>query len=56
MFGFPRLLALLAGHAAESGAALIDFLLAELARFTGAAWEQEDDIMLVTLARASPEK
>ena len=30
----------------------VDGLLAELDRFTGPAWEQEDDITLVTLERA----
>ena len=32
---------------------LIELLLAELARFTGAGWEQEDDITLVTLQRSA---
>ena len=50
MFGLPRLEALLAGH--PGGAVLIDFLLAELAAFTGADWEQEDDLTLVTLERS----
>jgi serine phosphatase RsbU (regulator of sigma subunit)/anti-sigma regulatory factor (Ser/Thr protein kinase) len=49
MFSFGRLQALVAGHA--GGAPLIDFLLAELARFTGAGWEQEDDVTMVTLQR-----
>jgi hypothetical protein len=31
---------------------MIDFLLEELARFTGEEWEQEDDITLVTLDRS----
>jgi hypothetical protein len=30
---------------------LIDFLLAELIRFTGPHWEQEDDVTLMTLLR-----
>ncbi len=50
MFSFGRLQSLVAEHA--GGAPLIDFLLAELARFTGAGWEQEDDVTLVTLQRA----
>src|SRR5215212_9421116 len=50
MFGLPRLRQLLAEH--PSGAALVDFLLAELARFTGDEWEQEDDVTLVTLQRS----
>jgi len=49
MFGFPRLQALLAGNA--NVASHIDFLLAELKDFTGAGWEQEDDVTLVTLQR-----
>src|SRR5579859_3768718 len=49
MFSFGRLQSLVAGHA--GGAPLIDFLLAELARFTGAGWEQEDDVTMVTLQR-----
>ena len=49
MFSFPRLQTLVAGH--DAGAALIDRLLAELAAFVGAGWEQEDDVTLVTLQR-----
>jgi serine phosphatase RsbU (regulator of sigma subunit) len=49
MFGFPRLKTLLAEHA--DWASLIDFLLNELRGFTGEAWEQEDDVTLVTLKR-----
>ena len=49
MFGFPRMRALMGelgiGHD------LIDGLLGSLHAFTGPAWEQEDDITLVTLAR-----
>ncbi|MCA9972956.1 MAG: ATP-binding protein, partial [Anaerolineales bacterium] len=33
------------------GAGLVDHLLQELAAFTGADWEQEDDVTLVTLQR-----
>lgn len=54
MFGFPRLRKLVAEHPAGGGVALVDFLLARLARFTGDDWEQEDDITLVTLQRSSP--
>ncbi|HEY0757063.1 MAG TPA: SpoIIE family protein phosphatase [Ktedonobacteraceae bacterium] len=51
MFGFPRLITLLGLHAgAES---TIDYLRGELSTFTGAHWEQEDDITLVTLERAT---
>ena len=50
MFGLPRLRELVPSH--PGGAGLIDVLLAELARFTGPGWEQEDDVTLVTLQRA----
>ena len=50
MFGFPRLQGLVGAHR-SGGSSLISFLLAELARFTGENWEQEDDITLVTLDR-----
>jgi serine phosphatase RsbU (regulator of sigma subunit) len=50
MFGFPRLQGLVGAHRGGSG--MIEFLLAELARFTGDGWEQEDDITLVTLERS----
>ena len=53
MFGFPRLQDLLALHNAGDSAELIDFLLAELERFTGEGWEQEDDITLLTLERSA---
>ena len=49
MFGFPRLMALLGGHA--DGTPPIVFLLGELTSFTGTEWEQEDDITLVALLR-----
>jgi serine phosphatase RsbU (regulator of sigma subunit) len=51
MFGFSRLRELLAENTV-GGAALIGFLLAKLARFTGDNKEQEDDITLVTLQRS----
>jgi serine phosphatase RsbU (regulator of sigma subunit)/anti-sigma regulatory factor (Ser/Thr protein kinase) len=50
MFGFPRLAQLVGERA--GGKALIDFLLDQLAAFTGPGWEQEDDVTLVTLQRA----
>lgn len=50
MFGFPRLIALLGSYPGEPAA--IDYLRHELSAFTGTAWEQEDDITLVTLQRA----
>jgi serine phosphatase RsbU (regulator of sigma subunit) len=49
MFGFTRMRELVGAH--PGGASLIDFLLAELARFTGEEWEQEDDIALLMLQR-----
>ncbi len=52
MFSFPRLMGLMEKH--PGGSALIEFLLAELAQFTGAEWEQEDDVTLMTLQRTSP--
>ena len=54
MFGNPRLHQLLADHAQPTGAAWIDFLLADLAAFTGADWEQEDDVTLMTLEYLTP--
>ena len=53
MFGFPRLRALAA--AAPAGEAVIQYLLGELAEFTGPGWEQEDDVTFVTLQRNIPE-
>ena len=47
MFGFPRLMRLIAAH--DDATPLIDTLLAALADFTGAGWEQEDDVTLVAL-------
>ena len=52
MFGFPRLRALIAEHAAEERA-LGDLLLEKLYSFTGEGWEQEDDITLLTLRRSA---
>jgi serine phosphatase RsbU (regulator of sigma subunit) len=51
MFGFPRLQGLVGAHRSD-GPAMVNFLLSELARFTGEQWEQEDDITLVTLDRS----
>jgi anti-sigma regulatory factor (Ser/Thr protein kinase) len=47
MFGFPRLRSLMAAD--PGGPQLIERLLGEFERFTGAGWEQEDDITLVSL-------
>jgi serine phosphatase RsbU (regulator of sigma subunit)/predicted ester cyclase len=52
MFGFPRLRALIAEHAAEERA-LEEALLEELHSFVGEGWEQEDDITLPTLRRSA---
>jgi serine phosphatase RsbU (regulator of sigma subunit)/anti-sigma regulatory factor (Ser/Thr protein kinase) len=52
MFSFGRLQGLLASGS-PGGEALVGMLLAELARFTGDAWEQEDDITMVLLERES---
>jgi serine phosphatase RsbU (regulator of sigma subunit)/anti-sigma regulatory factor (Ser/Thr protein kinase) len=49
MFGFPRMRELVSRY--PGGQPLIDELLGDLGRFTGAGWEQEDDITLVTLVR-----
>lgn len=49
MFGFARLTGAL-GERHEDGAA-IAALLRDLTAFAGAAWEQEDDITLVTVGR-----
>jgi serine phosphatase RsbU (regulator of sigma subunit) len=47
MFGLPRLQACLSGNA--FGPQVVDHLLAHLAGFTGADWEQEDDVTFVAL-------
>jgi serine phosphatase RsbU (regulator of sigma subunit)/anti-sigma regulatory factor (Ser/Thr protein kinase) len=49
IFGFPRLQELMSRH--SGGAPLIEFLLEQLASFTGPDWVQEDDVTLVTLQR-----
>lgn len=61
MFGFPRLKALLEAPSTEAPdtvsdstsveSPLITSLLSALERFTGDAWEQEDDVTLVVLRR-----
>ena len=54
MFDDPRLAQLLtypANSPPLHGEELIAFLMGELARFTGPAWVQEDDVTLVTLQR-----
>jgi hypothetical protein len=37
----------------SDGTSFFNFLLSELESFTGAAWEQEDDITMVALQRKS---
>lgn len=51
MYGFPRLRKAMTVD--DAGSELLDRLLETLHQFTGAGWEQEDDITLVTLRRAS---
>jgi serine phosphatase RsbU (regulator of sigma subunit)/anti-sigma regulatory factor (Ser/Thr protein kinase) len=51
MFGFPRLRSAMEGD--DAGSQLLDRLLEELSAFTGPGFEQEDDITLVTLRRAT---
>ena len=51
MFGFPRLQALVAEHGEEKS--LEETLLEELYSFVGEGWEQEDDIILLTLRRSA---
>ncbi|MEO8571131.1 MAG: SpoIIE family protein phosphatase, partial [Chloroflexota bacterium] len=51
MFGFPRLRQAMTID--DAGSELLDRLLDDLHRFTGPDWEQEDDITLVTLRRAT---
>jgi serine phosphatase RsbU (regulator of sigma subunit) len=53
MFGFPRLRALVAEHAAEERSLVGDSLLGELYSFVGEDWEQEDDITLLLLKRSA---
>jgi anti-sigma regulatory factor (Ser/Thr protein kinase) len=48
MYGVPRLLDTVA--ASDAGDRLIADILGSLERFTGADWEQEDDITVVSLA------
>lgn len=51
MFGFPRLMTLMSDW--RDTTPLIERMLNELAAFTGADWEQEDDVTLVALSRES---
>ena len=49
MFGCPRIIEVVEKY--RRGDVLQDVLLERLGEFTGAAWEQEDDITMVTLER-----
>jgi serine phosphatase RsbU (regulator of sigma subunit) len=51
LFGFPRLRGLVAKHGKQGS--LEEALLEELYSFVGEGWEQEDDITLLTLRRAT---
>jgi serine phosphatase RsbU (regulator of sigma subunit)/anti-sigma regulatory factor (Ser/Thr protein kinase) len=51
MYGFPRLREAMAID--DAGSRLLDRLLEGLHAFTGSAWEQEDDITLVTFRRSA---
>jgi serine phosphatase RsbU (regulator of sigma subunit) len=55
MFDLPRLMAV-AAASPPCGAELIQRVLAELDRFTGPGWEQEDDLMVLTLERRKEAK
>lgn len=52
MFGFPRLRQLIGDQ--PPGCNMIDELMRALAEFTGPAWEQEDDVTLLTIEREPP--
>lgn len=52
MFGFPRLRQLVADQ--FTGRDAIEELMQALADFTGPAWEQEDDVTLLTIEREPP--
>jgi serine phosphatase RsbU (regulator of sigma subunit)/anti-sigma regulatory factor (Ser/Thr protein kinase) len=51
MFSFPRLMRVVGQHPGDTS--MIELLLADLAAFTGAGWEQEDDVTLVVLRRSA---
>jgi len=51
MFGDERLRASIQGQASHSLADPIERVLADLHAFVGPAWEQEDDISMVSLSR-----
>lgn len=51
MYGFPRLVEQVG--AGPAGPELIDYLMDDLEGFTGGDWEQEDDITVVAIQRAT---
>lgn len=53
MFGEKRVSQLLSTYQNRNGHTLIDAALVELALFTGADWEQEDDVTLMTMERSA---
>jgi serine phosphatase RsbU (regulator of sigma subunit)/anti-sigma regulatory factor (Ser/Thr protein kinase) len=58
MFGFPRLReqVAVAPHTrpGQEGDAMVNYLLGQLADFTGPSWQQEDDVTLVVLEHSAP--
>ena len=56
MFGFERLHTVMGGSVTGRGRQTVEGLLAELGRFTGPGWEQEDDVTLVTLHRGTADE
>jgi serine phosphatase RsbU (regulator of sigma subunit) len=53
MFGFDRLRTMMSCFA-RGDMTLVDFLMSDLSSFTGARWEQEDDVTLLTLHYQQP--
>jgi serine phosphatase RsbU (regulator of sigma subunit)/anti-sigma regulatory factor (Ser/Thr protein kinase) len=51
LYGFPRLRSLMGRTAADAD--VVATVLSDLEDFTGPVWEQEDDITLVSIARAA---
>jgi serine phosphatase RsbU (regulator of sigma subunit)/anti-sigma regulatory factor (Ser/Thr protein kinase) len=52
MFGFPRLRQMVGDQ--PPGCDVVEVLMQALAEFTGPAWEQEDDVTLLTIEREPP--
>ncbi|HEY6041992.1 MAG TPA: SpoIIE family protein phosphatase, partial [Anaerolineae bacterium] len=55
MFSFPRVGKLFGEELARNDEDVISMLLDELRVFTGADWEQEDDVTIMTLTRTAPD-